>query len=378
MRPIFVLNTLDERDGGPPTGVCTLATQLARDGHSPRILCLERRGVAETPLAVVATHAGVDIVRIPLGRFSPVGWCRLALTARREFSRADVVSIHGFYLMVAVIAASVSHRLHIPYVIQPHGVLDGYQDRFSSNLKGVFRTLVGRRMLRNAKSLILATEDEVRNLSLYARITPTAVVGISVPDLQQPMSSFGGRKIVFVGRVAAKKRLDRLIRAVAMLRDAGFATDLTIAGAGDQDLISQLRGLVEELDLRDRVRWTGHISGSAKFQLLGNSTVFCLPSERENFAITVAESCSVGLPVVVTDEVATSRYIREVGAGCVLEDASPEAIAAAIRRLMSEEHLWLSAHTGALALSKRTFSTQAVAERWLDSVERASRAQAQR
>jgi glycosyltransferase involved in cell wall biosynthesis len=45
-----------------------------------------------------------------------------------------------------------------------------------------------------------------------------------------------------------------------------------------------------------------------------------LPSRQENFAITVAEAMQMGVPVIISNKVNTWPYVKEAGAGLVLDE----------------------------------------------------------
>ncbi len=120
--------------------------------------------------------------------------------------------------------------------------------------------------------------------------------------------------IGFLSRVDPKKGLDILIRALAGVE---FPFVLKVAGAGDEAYTAELRKLIKEEGLEGRVEWVGWKKGEEKFEFLADVDLFALTSHNENFAVVVIESLSVGTPVLVSENVGLSRYVKEKNLGWV-------------------------------------------------------------
>jgi glycosyltransferase involved in cell wall biosynthesis len=71
--------------------------------------------------------------------------------------------------------------------------------------------------------------------------------------------------------------------------------------------------------LGDKVKWVGPVYGANKFELLAQHDFLILPSYDENFANVVIESLFVGIPVLVTENVGLSDYVKENNLGYVCE-----------------------------------------------------------
>lgn len=108
-----------------------------------------------------------------------------------------------------------------------------------------------------------------------------------------------GRKLVFsLGRMIPYKGFDNLIKAAIHLPDDYL---VVIAGAGP--LHAGLRKLVSKLDLESKVIMPGRISDSDRDALLGQASVFVLPSveKTEAYGVVLIEAMSAGVPVVATE-----------------------------------------------------------------------------
>ena len=121
---------------------------------------------------------------------------------------------------------------------------------------------------------------------------------IEIPKLVQrrPQNYF-----LAIGRITAKKALDQLIRALSISQN--FLTSnfiLKIAGRGDEQYVDELRRLVTELGLTDKVEFVGQIEGEAKQQLFADAYWTFMPSHTENFGLVILESLAQNTPVLAS------------------------------------------------------------------------------
>jgi glycosyltransferase involved in cell wall biosynthesis len=107
---------------------------------------------------------------------------------------------------------------------------------------------------------------------------------------------------------------------------------LIIAGNDEEGYREKLEAIAREFKVIDRIQFLGLVSEEHKWALYENAEMYILPSYAENFANTVAEAMSMGCPVIVTPEVGLSTFVREFGAGVIVNGA-PQALGEAIRDL---------------------------------------------
>lgn len=140
--------------------------------------------------------------------------------------------------------------------------------------------------------------------------------------------------LLFVGLIRHVKGLDVLVRALAQLLPDFPALHLSVAGgsfykAYERDA-ADVRSLVQELGLQDRVRFLGEVTPEGVAKLMRSSGLLVVPSRRETFSLVTAEALASGTPVVATrcggpEEIITS----ETGELADVDD--PASLAVAIR-----------------------------------------------
>src|SRR5262249_55263167 len=100
-----------------------------------------------------------------------------------------------------------------------------------------------------------------------------------------------------VGRLVKIKNVTLALRAFArMLRQESIDAKFVVVREGD--LIGELRALVRELAIDDRVLFTGWMLDRAK--IFCDFDVTCLSSYNEGTPVCLIESLAAGIPVVAT------------------------------------------------------------------------------
>ena len=142
--------------------------------------------------------------------------------------------------------------------------------------------------------------------------------------------------VIFVGRLVYQKNPELLIRAVRLLIDD--IPDLTVCILGGGYQMPKLLHIANTLDVKEYIDFVGEIKDRKKvFQYMKSSKVFVLPSLFEGFPLTTIEAGACGLPIIV----AGSKWNRTtdfVNGNGLISEATPEALAQAITRLLNDEH----------------------------------------
>ncbi len=139
--------------------------------------------------------------------------------------------------------------------------------------------------------------------------------------------------LLFVGHLFPNKNMENLLRALALLRDR-IPHELLIVG-GRRWKHAHIDRLIEELALRDRVRFIGPLPQDELVALYNLASCFTFPSFYETFGLAMVEAMACGCPVVAS----TTGALREIaGDAAVYADPhDPQAIARAIEGLIGDD-----------------------------------------
>ena len=136
-------------------------------------------------------------------------------------------------------------------------------------------------------------------------------------DLRLPLDRL---VVLFVGRLTAVKRPDRLIEAMALVLEQRPYAVLAVAGEGD--LLEETRRLAEPLGASVRfLGWQSDITA-----LYAAADCMVLTSDNEGMPVTLIEAAMAGVPSVTTDVGSACEVVLDGVTGLVVE---PEASAVA-------------------------------------------------
>jgi glycosyltransferase involved in cell wall biosynthesis len=137
-----------------------------------------------------------------------------------------------------------------------------------------------------------------------------------------------------LGRFVAKKGFDVWLRALARLRDRHVEFHAILAGAGEEE--ASLRALASELELTDKVCFTGWIQPEDFFSRID---IFCLPSLHEPFGIVLIEAFAYEKPVVTTLTEGPSEIAEDQKNALIVQPGDPHALAEQLELLLQREVL---------------------------------------
>ena len=113
--------------------------------------------------------------------------------------------------------------------------------------------------------------------------------------------------LIFVGQLIPRKRLDRLLRALAAVR----STDWVFRIIGDGSERRSLEKLALELNLLRRITFTGALDNGAVRNELANADLFVLPSRWDGWGAVVNEALMSGTPVICSSYCGAADLISE-------------------------------------------------------------------
>jgi glycosyltransferase involved in cell wall biosynthesis len=145
-----------------------------------------------------------------------------------------------------------------------------------------------------------------------------------------------GRALIgAVGRLAAEKGFDVLIRATDQLLKMGVEVELAIVGAGEAE--EQLQALISQLGRQDRIRLFGYRADVK--ELYAAMDVFALSSLREGLPNVLLEAMAMEVPVVASRIAGIPQVIQDGQNGLLIEPASVRSLTEALARLLADSAL---------------------------------------
>jgi glycosyltransferase involved in cell wall biosynthesis len=365
------------RYGGPIRSVHGLAAGCAALGNDVHVYTtnVDGNGVSDVLTCTPVERDGVKVWYFPasLGRrvFRSAAMDRALNAAIATF---DIAHIHYMWVWPTVAAAAAARKHHTPYVLAPRGMLVKDLIRRKNMLaKRVWLAFFDRRNVEFAAAIHVTSESEAAELRALGLSLPRIEVienGVEVTLAENLIlegapimkkASFNDSYILFLGRINWKKGLDRLIRALVLVRGA----DLVVAGYDENDYQSKLRRLALEVGVADRVKFIGPVDGERKWDLLRLARCLVLPSYNENFGMAAIEAMAVGCPVVVSEEVGLANIVIASGGG-IVTPGHQSALARAINILVDSPEKRNAMGIAGLRTVRENYGWQRISERMLE------------
>ena len=178
----------------------------------------------------------------------------------------------------------------------------------------------------------------------------------------------GALRIVTVARLNSAKGYQFAIPALAMLRDQGVDFRYRLIGGGPFE--GQIRALVTEYRLSDRIELMGSRSADEIALLLRDSDIFMLPTSGigEGTPAAVCEAMSAGLPIIGTKVGGLADMVTDGLQGFLVPPGDAQALHGAMLRLAQDRALAARMGEAARAKAVAEFDFRVVAGRILDTI----------
>lgn len=355
LRVLSVIPSVARNTGGTATFVLEVAramrprvehTILATDAAAPASGSFRRLTSADLAPEAHALDVRVFPTRPPYSwGFSP----GLLRAARHLVRKSDLVAIHSLNLFPQLAAFLTAKGAATPYIVTPHGSLDPWLRAQRTLRKAANDWLWQERMLRGAAAIHFTTDDEARIAAADLGDAPRWIVPNGIPFERfrgrgdparfrnRYLDGYQGPLVLFHGRIAAKKGIDVLLRAVSRL-PSRTTMNLAVVGPDDEGLSPGLLRLADELAIRDRVHLVGPLYGDDQLDALAAADIWALTSHTENFGIAVLEAMAAGLPVLISQEVNIAHAVTGAEAGLVTS-LDVDEIAGKLDALLSDREL---------------------------------------
>ncbi len=242
------------------------------------------------------------------------------------------VLLDGHFLYPdGVATALLARRYGLPFILTARG----------QDVTLFPRHAVPRRLIRwacAASSRVITVSEALREQLVDIGVAPdkacTLRNGVDT-DKFRPAERAAARQrfgcqrttLLAVGHLIERKDHDLIVRALPLLPDM----DLVIVGEGP--LRQRLLDTAARLRVAGRVRIVGHVSQAELAIWYTAADISILTSRHEGMPNVVLESLACGTPVVATVVEGVPELIDSAAAGRLVMQRTPEALAAAVRRL---------------------------------------------
>jgi len=354
------------RTGGGPVHVKKLSEALARTYDCEVDIytrALKKDGESYTNTEQLA-NGDVTVHRLgPCTEYwHPLGRATSVVTQLPSVIRGEYDVVHGHTFLPALPTKISSTFGEAASVFTVHGTaLTSGVGRDTTALAKVKRLVEGQFILEFDYDHVISVNQEHIPLLESTHDSVSCIPnGVDLDRFENDTTPTPGR-IVFLGRLAPKKRVSDLVRAFGRIKADYPEAELVVVGEGPRK--EQLDSLTQDLGLTDRVEFTGRVAAEEIPRYYASAQLFVLPSVWEGHPLTLLEAWAAGCPVIATDVEGISEFVDHGETGYLVESENPPALADALRYALDnpeESHRWGRA---ARAKAEAEFSWDTAARR---------------
>jgi glycosyltransferase involved in cell wall biosynthesis len=363
MRKINVLHIYqNSKIGGVQQQFLSLLKAYDRDVFNPIFCCLGPEEEISKEIERIDIET-VALNRVRYHRFSP-GIVRDLYRLMKQ-KNIHIVRTHRYranlYGRLAALLSGVPVK-----IISLH-------DNYRKDLR-LERRIVNKILLKATDKIVAVSESIRKDIIKYDGIDSSKILVIpngidterfnpegNFADIRKGFSIKESDIVLgFVGRVVPAKGLEYLIDALPFLKKEFKNIKLLITGEGST--MERLKKKAKENNVHDSIIFTGKRRDIP--DILSCTDIFVMPSVAEGLPNALLEAMAMGKPIVATEVGGIPEVIKNRHSGFLVPPRNPEALATAIKDLISNEQLAAKMGQAARHIVLDNFSIWSIAQKW--------------
>lgn len=354
--------------GGVERGTVEIAGAVVQAGG--RALVASAGG----PLVHDLARVGAEHVELPMDSKNPVTMWRnvdrLAQVIRAE--KVDIV--HARSRAPAWSARAAAKRTGAHFVTTFHGTYGA-----GNHLKRVYNSIMtrGERVIAisqfiagHIRQLYGVPSNKIRVIHRgvdLERFDPAKVTAQRVVNLATDWMLPDGMPVIMLpGRLTRWKGQPVVIDALSRLNRRDIRCLLVGGDQGREDYRAELESMIADRNLNEVVRLVDHCDDMPAAYML-TDVVISASTDPEAFGRVIAEAQALGRPVIATDHGGAKETVIPGETGWLVPPGDPDALAAAIEKVLSLDSAQRSTLAGkAIANVRDNFSKATMCAKTLD------------
>lgn len=256
--------------------------------------------------------------------------------------------IYAYEITTVKACKKISKKFKMPLVTRFQGTI---MSKYKNNLYTRITKYPHIQALSTKSDLVIMTNDGTmgdRLLKEYGNDSKLLFVRNGVNILSRELPEFDKEEfkkelclptnktiLLTVSRLADWKKVNRSILALNQIKDKENYY-LIIVGDGEER--SKLENLVDELGLRNLVKFTGAVKNDDVYKYMEIADIFLSFYDISNVGNPLLEALALGKPIITYNVGDTDKVINEKN-GILLNDVSPENIAKTIEKINNKNDL---------------------------------------
>lgn len=326
---------------GVVSSIETLRQKLEEAGHNVYVVCTFPGGISNFKVQKEG-----NIIRLPgielkqLYGYAMASPFHFSLINELKELKLDIIHAHTEF-GVGIFARFVAKNLNIPLVSTYHttyedythyvnpihlDVIDGAAKKAVARLSKMYIDSCVRVISPSVKTKTMLMSYGVDSSSIkiiptgldLKRFNPDNLNQEILEDLSKIYKQENQKLLVYLGRIAAEKSIDLVIRSFSFIKEKGLNLKLLVVGSGPE--LDNLNKLVEQLNLQNFIQFAGKKSPAEVPYYYGIADGFISASTTETQGMTYIEALASGLPIFARRDDVVKELIDEQMTGFYFDD----------------------------------------------------------
>lgn len=255
--------------------------------------------------------------------------------------KADIIHIIGVRRPLPLIGLLLSRHWNVPLVSTIAGseipnAGDAETETVWNESKEIMRPVLETSDVVTCVSKAL--ENDLRGVAPNLKYIMTVYTGIDIKLINSVSCTETEKNyIVSLRRLIPSKGIDILIKAFKDIAKEYPQTKLLIAGEGSEE--KNLKTLVKDLNLDNKIKFIGTVSFTRSISLLKGAICTVVPSISEGGSLVNIEAQTASCPVIASRVGGIPEYVQDGESGLLFESKNPKDLADKIKTIISNTPL---------------------------------------
>lgn len=284
-------------------------------------------------MSFASSHDGkaLSLLRFP---WQVAGFIRLAGVEKPAVCHINLAS-RGSTVRKTIYAA-ICRTIGLPYVVHLHG---GQYREFYRGLPAAGKSIIDWLFAGASRVIVLGEywrDFVINEIGVQPDRAVVLANAVKAPERLAPRGENDPPVILFLGRLGARKGIPELVEALCSPEMKNRVWRAVLAGDGDA---ATFASDIEAAGMTPRISLPGWVETAEVAGYLSTSDILVLPSHAENLPLSMLEGMGYGLCPVATPVGAVPEVIRDGDNGLLVPVGDPQALSAALVRLIDDPAL---------------------------------------
>ena len=325
--------------GGPASFVPKISKYLINKGHNIKIICLSDKEHLDykDEFSVIRINRNLPIIS---------RWFKTIVKIYNVSKKSDLIFVNGLGTE-ATIANLFSRKKVIRKIVGDpvwervynKKLINESFDDFQENKHGIFISLqkIIRNWSINKSNLIITPSQHLKTFINKIGVDNKILVinnGVTIQETNNKVFQNRIIQLLVISRLVTQKNIDSIIKAVKVMENEGII--LNIVGDGSE--INNLKNLVENYELEEKVNFIGKIENAKLNEYLSNADIFVQASNYEGLPHSILEAINYEIPILSTEVGGCSVLLNKGERGYIIPlPISETGISEGIRTIINNK-----------------------------------------